>query len=293
MFNKIIIHKNNLINNLKQVKQENPNSKICAMVKANAYGVGAEQVVQLLEEYVDFWGVACFFEAEKIKKLTNKQILIVGVLEKEFVDERFSYSCGSLEDIEYLINLSKPIRVHLKINSGMNRYGFKDLKQLKKGLDLILQSKLIIEGIYTHFATTDEYVEKQMKKFKKFIKLVNKFNFHPIIHADNSFVNEKFNHCLDMVRVGFSLYARSDGWFLPVHEIKTSIVEVQNIKNGELVGYDYRFVAKKDMKIAIVPVGYADGFDLKCVGMKLCVNNKYFKVLNVCMDCFMLDITNI
>ena len=108
MFNKIIIHKNNLINNLKQVKQENPNSKICAMVKANAYGVGVEQVVQVLEEYVDFWGVACFFEAEKIKKLTNKQILIVGVLEKEFVDERFSYSCGSLEDIEYLINLSKP-----------------------------------------------------------------------------------------------------------------------------------------------------------------------------------------
>ena len=199
---------------------------------------------------------------------------------------------SSLEDVEYLTRLNKKIKIHLKINSGMNRYGFKDLRELKKGLELILSSKIIIEGVYTHFATTDEYVEKQMNRFKKFVKLVRKFNVYPIIHADNSFVNEKFNHSLDMVRVGFSLYARSDGWFLPVHEIKTSIVEVQNVKDGELVGYDYRFVAKKDMKIAIIPVGYADGFDLKCVGMKLCVNNKYFKVLNVCMDCFMLDITN-
>ncbi|MBQ8615236.1 MAG: alanine racemase, partial [Clostridia bacterium] len=77
MFNEIIIHKSNLINNIKQVKFENPNSKVCAMVKANAYGVGDIEVVQILEDYVDFWGVACFFEAQKIKTFTNKPILIV------------------------------------------------------------------------------------------------------------------------------------------------------------------------------------------------------------------------
>ncbi len=293
MFNKVIIHKDNLINNIKQVKTENSNSKICAMIKANAYGVGDRQVVQILEEYVDFWGVACFFEANRIRKITNKKILIVGVIEKDFVDDRFSYSCGDLDDVMFLIGLKKNINIHLKVNSGMNRYGFKDMGEFKKALSLISNSNLNLEGLYTHFATRDENVQKQMRVFKKFVVLTKKFGFDPIVHADNSFVNEKFNHNLDMVRVGYSLYARSDGWFLPAIEIKSEVVKIQKVKKGELVGYDYRFVAKNDMNVAIIPLGYADGFDLKCVGMELNINNKKCKVINVCMDCFMLDVSQV
>ena len=291
MFNKILIHKNNLINNIKQVKFENPNSKVCAMVKANAYGVGAKEVVQILEEYVDFWGVACFFEAKEIKPLTQKNILIVGALEKDNIDEDFSYSCGNLEEVEYLVSLKKTIKIHLKVNSGMNRYGFKDIKELKKALNLISHSNLIIEGVFTHFATTDKFVEEQMKTFKKFVKLCNSFGFYPIVHADNSFVNEKFNHNLDMVRIGFNLYNRSEGWFLPAIEIKSEIVETQEVRKGELVGYDYRSVANKNTRIGVVPVGYADGFDLKYIGMFLMIDGAACQVLNVCMDCFMLDIS--
>jgi len=293
MFNKIIIHKKNLINNIKQVKSENPNSKICAMVKANAYGVGQTQVVQILEDYVDFWGVACFFEAQQIRNLTNKKILIVGALEKGCVDEDFSYSCGDIDDVKYLISLKKAIHVHLKINTGMNRYGFKDIKELKLALELIAQSCLKIEGVYTHFATQDEEVDKQMKIFQKFVKTINKFGYFPIVHADNSFVNEKYNHRLGMVRIGYSLYARSDGWFLPAYEIKSEVVKIQEVKKRELVGYDYRFVAKNDMRIAIIPVGYADGFDLKYIGLNLDVNGEQCEVVNICMDCFMLDVTNL
>lgn len=292
MFNKILIHKNNLINNIKQVKFENPNSKICAMVKANAYGVGFCEVVETLKEYVEFFGVACFFEACEVKKLTNNKILIVGPIEENNISEDFSYTVGSLDDVKTLISLKKPINIHLKINTGMNRYGFKNIKDFKKALGLILNSKLIVEGIFTHFATTDEFVKTQMKIFNKYVKVCNSFGFYPIVHADNSFVNEKFNHGLDMVRVGFNLYNRDQGWFLPVVEIKSRVVQTYDVLKNELVGYNYRFVAEKNLKIAIVPIGYADGFDMRYINMELNINGFNCKVLNICMDCFMLDITN-
>lgn len=292
MFNQFIVHKNNLINNIKQVRFENPNSKVCAMVKANAYGVGDEIVIKTLEDYVDFWGVACFFEAQKIKPLTKNKILIVGALEKEYIDEDFVYSCGNIDELKFLIDLKKQIRIHFKVNTGMNRFGFKSLREFKKAMNMICHSCLILEGLYTHFATTDEFVLEQMVEFKKYIKVCNSFGVFPIVHADNSFVNEKFNHKLDMVRIGFSLFNRDEGWFLPTCEIKSTIVETYSISKGEQVGYEKRFVAPKKMKIAIIPIGYADGFDFKYIGMELNVAGQKLKVLNICMDCFMLDITN-
>ncbi len=292
MFNKFIIYKDNLINNIKQVKSENQNSKICAMVKANAYGVGDCEVVKILENYVDFYGVACFFEAQKISVITNKKILIVGALEKENINENFSYSCSEIEDVKYLSSLNKRINIHLKVNTGMNRFGFKDIKEFKNVLGIIKNSKLNFEGLFTHFATSDEKVEEQMTVLNKFIKIVRKHGFNPIIHADNSFVNEKYNHHLNMVRVGFNLYAQSSGWFLPVTEIKTKVVQIQDVKKGELVGYNYRYVASKNVKVAIIPIGYADGFNLKNIGLELNLNGNLCKVLNVCMDCFMADVTN-
>lgn len=293
MFNKLIIHKDNLINNIKQVKFENPNSKICAMVKANAYGVGDVEVVKILEPYVDFWGVACFFEAERIKNITTKRILIVGPLEKSNIDLSFSYTCGSIEDLNYLISLKKNIHIHLKINTGMNRYGFNSMKTFKKALNIISKSNLVIEGIFTHFATCDEFVGIQMKKFQRFVKVCNNEGYNPICHADNSFVNEKFNHNLDMVRIGFNLYNNNHGWFLPTVEIQSEIVQINRVKKGELVGYDYRCVAEKNMKVAILPIGYADGFLLKYINMELIINNSHCKVLNVCMDCIMIDVSKL
>ena len=102
-----------------------------------------------------------------------------------------------------------------------------------------------------------------------------------------------YNHNLDMVRIGFSLFARQGGGFLSAHEIKSEIVEVQTVKKGELVGYDYRFIAQKNMTVGIVPIGYADGFDRKYIGLELIQNGNKCEVLNVCMDCFMLDVTKV
>ncbi len=291
MFNEILINRYNLINNIEQVKLKNPKSLICAMVKANAYGVGLKEVVKTIDNFVDYFGVACFFEAKNVRKYTTKNILIVGPLERKKISSDFSYACNSLEDIKFLASLNKKIRIHIKINTGMNRYGINSLKEFKEMLNIVKSSFLQLDGIFTHFATTDEYVACQMKKFNKFINLVKKLKLKLIIHANNSFVNEKYNHNLSMVRIGFNLYNRDNSEFKHVVSIKSKIVHINFIKKGELVGYDYRFVAQQNMKIAVVPVGYADGFDLGYIGCELNVKGYECKVLNICMDCFMIDIS--
>ena len=127
----------------------------------------------IIDRYVDYYGVACFFEARQLRSLTDKKILILGVVDE--IDEDFSYSCNSIDDALKLISSKKKINIHIKINTGMNRYGFSSIKELRTALKLIKKSKLNIEGIYTHFATDDKYVNIQMKKFQKYLKILTKY----------------------------------------------------------------------------------------------------------------------
>ena len=291
MFNTFVVNKINLINNIKQVKLINPNSKICAMVKANAYGVGLANVVKILDAYVDFFGVACFFEAEQVLKLTNKKILIVGPLEKFKPTPLVSYTCSSLKDVLFLKKQNIQLNIHLKINSGMNRYGFKYLKEFNMALKEIKNSKLKLEGVYTHYATDDDYVVKQNNRFAKFLHLVYKYKFNPIVHADNSSVNVKHNHHYNMVRIGYNLYNCNVRKFRRVVSIYSTITNINHVKKGELVGYNYKCVAKSNLKVGVIPIGYADGFSLSNIGLSLRVGKNNCKVLNVCMDSFMIDLT--
>ncbi len=292
MFNKLIISKQNLLNNLLKLKAKAKNTKLCAMVKANAYGVGAEFVVKTLTNHVDFFGVCCVLEAEEIAPLTDKPILITSALDREHINTRFSYTCNCVEDVCFLASLNQPIKVHLKINSGMNRFGTSSLKEFELCLNKIKSSKLVLEGLYTHFATSDKYVNTQLKKFNKFVALAKKHNLKTIIHTDNSSVFNLFNHKFDMARIGFDLYCNNKLGFNPVATIQTTIEQINKVKAGQLVGYDRRFVANKNIKVAVLPVGYADGFDMHYIGLNIDVDGKKCKVLNICMDCFMLDVGN-
>lgn len=294
MFNEVLINKENLLNNIEELRKKNENSKLCAMVKANAYGIGVVEVVKIIDEKVDFYGVVNFEEAKKIKNLTTKKILIVGAIDyEEEVDSSFSYACHSLQDIKFLISKNKELNIHLKVNSGMNRFGFKSFNEFKKAICLIRKSNLVLEGVFTHFATNDKYTELQFQNFQKFMDYTKKQFSNCLIHTDNSIVNKFQNHNLGMVRIGFDLYNLNNDKNKVTVKIKTKVVAIQKVKAGELVGYDYRFVANKNIKIAVLPIGYADGFGLENIGLKLKLKNEECEVLNVCMDCFMLDVTKI
>lgn len=294
MLNKVYYNSKNLVENVQQVQKNNPNSMICAMVKANAYGIGTAFAVKTLSPYVHFFGVATQKEAEKVEKFTSKKILIVGPLERtNKINSRFSYTCHCLEDVEFLASLNKKLNIHIKVNSGMNRYGFSNKQEFSKALTIIQGSKLLFEGIFTHFATDDDFVESQLNVFKKYLTLTKKFGFNPIVHVDNSIVNQKKNHHKSMVRIGFDLYNKNNFYFKPVVSIKSSIVQINQCKKGDLVGYDYKYVCPTRKTIAVVPVGYSDGFSKSYIGTNISFKGKKCSVLNVCMDCFMIDITNI
>ena len=106
-------------------------------------------------------------------------------------------------------------------------------------------------------------------------------------------VSELKNHALDMVRIGFNMYNQDKFGYKPVVKIKSKIVQINSVKKGELIGYDRRFVASKKMKVAIIPIGYADGFDMRYIGGSILFKSVQCKILNICMDCFMLDVTDV
>ena len=280
MFNEIIINKQNLINNVRQVRLNNPNSMVCAMVKA-------------IKDHVDYFGVACLFEAKRVRRFTNLPILIVGPLERKKPDDRFIYTCHSLDDVLFLAKYNIEINIHLKLNTGMNRFGFCDINEFTETLEIIKSSKLKLIGLFTHFATCDNMVEVQFKKFKKFIKTIKEYNENIIIHTDNSEVNKIYNHNLDMVRIGFDLYYGRTYNFKPIVEIKSKVVQINIVKKGEMIGYSSRCVVDKKTIVAVIPIGYADGFDMSYIGKYVYIKDKPCKVLNICMDCFMLDVSKV
>lgn len=307
-FNNYIIDVNNLKNNYNQIKNYVGSSvKVCAMVKADAYGHGIKDVCTALKN-ADFFGVASALEARHIRKFNKKtSILIVGVVNPECVcwcaKNNVSVTVTSLEELKlfsYLVGYNK-LKVHLKVNSGLNRIGFNNINEFKKALKFIKYNfNIELEGVFTHFATKlndVEFIIKQHERFLQFTKFIN--NSNVIIHCCNSFATlmlKNYHH--NMVRCGFNLY----GWQLdykmqlkPVLSITSKVVFIHKVKPGETIGYDRTFIATKNLKIAVLPIGYADGFDRRLSNkLQVIINGKKAKVVgNICMDVCMVDVTNI
>ena len=288
-----IIHKDILINNFLSL-QKISNKNICAVVKANAYGHDSKTVVKILNDYCNFFAVQNLYEALQIRKVTNKTILVLGycIDYLKAIENNISITVENLQQLYDLIKLNKNVNIHLKINTGMNRLGIKSLKTLKKCLNLIKNNKKInIEGVFTHFFCSSDYEisQNQMRIFNKYVAEIKK-SFNPIIHIGGSgMINYNFD--ADYIRCGISLYGYNCKYTKPVMEIKSKILKITNIKKGEFVGYDCFFKANKNMRIGLVPLGYADGI---VQNVQIFYNNHILKCVGkVCMDMFMVDISNI
>lgn len=305
--NEYEISKKSLENNISAIRRHMGNStKICAVVKANAYGLGVENVCKIIEDEVDYWAVVSVFEALELRKISpQKPILILGSCNIEYANEcakhNITLSVSSVDEIRYLNkNLTSILNIHLKLNTGMNRYGVSNIKDLKNMLLEIKKcDRLKLTGVYTHFATKasdTKFIEKQYEKFKKMLNYVPKSNI--IVHCSSSYVTltDKQKLC-NMVRVGFSLYGNLYNRLKieDVVSVRAKVMFLHTISAGETVGYDRTFVAKKRTKIAVCSMGYADGFARNLGNnFKVLINGKWAPVVGrVCMDCFMADVTNI
>lgn len=304
------------INNI--LKRIQPDAKLLAVVKADAYGHGAVEISKFIQDKCDFLGVACVDEAmELVEANIKKPILVLGYVspsEYETVVKYgiripiFTYETAKALSQE-AVKQNKCMPFHFCIDTGMSRIGFqatKDNADLCKQITLLPGIKA--EGIFSHFATADERdltkTKKQQELFKSFIKMLEERNVKvPIKHLNNSAGIMMLDECFDMVRSGIVTYGlypsqevdKSKLQLKPAMEWKTHISFIKTLEKGREISYGGTYITNSDTVVATVPVGYADGYPrcLSNIG-KVIVNKKYAPIIGrVCMDQFMIDITGI
>ena len=264
--------------------------KVCAMVKANAYGHGVKEVVEHLRDKVEYFGVCSQAEALEVRRFCDTKILIVS----PFVDidsckkHNFEFFVENLEMLKKAKTLHCLNLVHIKINSGMNRFGFDiDDKQVLKKLRTELKNEHIA-GFCTHFACLDD-VKITKKQYQKFIKIKKFLGVTALTHLGGSEVIE-YNFDYDMIRVGIGLYVQKGSQVLGIN---SQIVDIHNLSRGT-VGYDGRFEVTKPSRVAVAPVGYADGLPRLSSGAFVQINGKRCKIVgNICMDVCFVDVSNV
>lgn len=293
-------------------------SKLLAVIKADAYGHGAVEIGKLLEDKCDFFGVACVEEAvELIKAGIKIPVLVLGYVSAELYDVVVRYSIRipvfSYESAKALskesLRQQKTTPFHFCIDTGMSRIGFQTTEESADICKKITQLPNIeAEGIFSHFATADESdltkAKAQRERFKNFISMLSERAVEiPIKHLNNSAGIMVFDEYFDMVRTGIITYGlypsdEVDKSLLdirPAMEWKTHISHIKTLEKGREISYGGTYTVEKPSVIATIPVGYADGYP-RCLSNKgrVIVRGQYANIVGrVCMDQFMIDVTDI
>ncbi|MEO8819779.1 MAG: bifunctional UDP-N-acetylmuramoyl-tripeptide:D-alanyl-D-alanine ligase/alanine racemase, partial [Ginsengibacter sp.] len=313
------INLNSVAYNLKQYREKlKPETKIMAMVKAFGYGSGSYEIASVLEyNKVDYLAVAYTDEAIELRNAGITLPIMVMNTDKSVFDSLVNYnlepeifSFSLLKDFSEYLEKSglKNYPVHLKIDTGMHRLGFIE-NEMDSLCKIILGNHSIkIKSVFSHFAASEDENEdiftlQQFNIFKSCcVKIENILDYYFDTHIDNtSGVSRHPEFQLSMVRLGIGLYGIDSNKEMQknlknVSTLSTTISQVKKIKAGETVGYGRKARLQKDSLIAIVRIGYADGYSRRLgngVG-KMMVKNKLFPIIgNICMDMCMLDVTNI
>jgi len=303
--------------NYKLAEQCAPNCVICPVVKANAYGHGDIEIAKALVEQGARWlAVATIDEAIKLRDsgLLQARILLLGGDCTNYVDELVRYkitpSLISVQSVSRLAEkLTSPMKVHIEIDTGMSRLGVK-FDQLSSLISVLKVSRGIeLEGLFTHFANADQkedvVTDIQLCRFNAAIDHFDNEGMSPSIkHVANSAAvlsRVDDSGCFDMVRPGLMIYGVSpfpDGENYGLKVCSRWLVRpllIKNLNKGESVSYAGLWKAPQDSCIAILSVGYADGYPRCMTGKaKVLVQGKYAPVVgNICMDYSIVDITGI
>ncbi len=306
----------NLIHNVNLIRKINPKLKIMAIVKANAYGHGDVEISHTLNNNnIDYFGVAFPEEGIKLRDAgITTPILVLGAQLSEYFKEHLQYNLDiTLADpyqIPLLKNLcrklNKKANVHIKIDTGMNCFGFSYKNFLDYADKIFDEQYFNIVGIYSHFSSADEddlsFTMLQLKRFQKIQYLIKKKFPEIIFHfANSAAVMQIPQSHFDMVRPGIMLYGNPPGpdfklsWNLKeVMRFISKISLIREIDKGESASYNRKYTANSNMKAALIAAGYADGYNryLSNRGEVLIQGERYKVIGNVCMDRFLVDIKN-
>ena len=305
------------LNNIKKLLKED--TKICTVLKANAYGHGSVEIAKFLEnKNVDYFAVARIEEAIELRQNNIKiPILCLGFVPEEYfevaIKNNITLTVYSLEVAKKLNNicenLNTNINVHIKIDTGMSRIGFEVSKESIDEIANICELKnLYIEGIYTHFAMADEadkdFTYRQIEGFKFIVDGIEKRNINiPIKHVSNSAaVIDLPDLNFNMIRCGIILYGyypsdevlKDRIQLKPAMTLKTRVSHIKDLKKDSGISYGLKYRTNEIEKIVTIPIGYADGFTRMQNNPKVSINNSIFDVVGrICMDQCMVDVTGI
>lgn len=331
------ISHNNLTNNVKEIKKKYPEYKYyIGIVKNNAYHHGIKIVNALKKGGINYFAVSSLEEALELRKFnTDTPVLILEPIEKEYI-----YDCVNnnititVENLEYLKEIAKldikyELKIHLKLDTGMNRLGLKSNEEVKNAIEILEKnSKLFLEGIYTHFATSginDKIWDNQIEKFQELTKNVDLSKI-PIVHLGRSLTlvnHPKISFCngirLGIIMYGFSQSQKKDtslkgqirniknNYLRKKYNISSTTIQndlnlktafslysivmsVRPILAGEYVGYNANFVSKENGYILTIPIGYADGVDKRF--KYVYINNQRYQIVADTMDMIMIFANN-
>lgn len=314
------INLSTLKNNMNIIKSITKGAKLLNILKANAYGHGIIEIAKASEKFkVDAIGVATVEEGIKIRKSGVKIPIIV--LFQHFKSESAEICKYNLIPVisnsdnlpyydKYLekYKISSKLKVFIKVDTGLSRMGAKPEEVLDLAKKVLSYKNLILEGISTHYAAADmndlkskDFTKKQIKIFTNVINNLksNKIKINTIHSANSSAILSYKKTIFDMVRAGIILYGyppinAEKMKIKPVMELKSKIVLIKNLKKGESVSYGMTWKASKDTKIALIPIGYADGINRKLSNnWEVKINDKYYPVRGrICMDLTMVEIFN-
>ncbi|SFN68068.1 alanine racemase [Salegentibacter flavus] len=308
-----------LAHNYKFIRSKiSPEVKFMSVIKAYAYGNDSVEIARKLEELgTDYFAVAYTDEGIRLRKAgISKPILILHpqpVNYPEIIEHCLEPNLYSARTLQLFTDLAEKMNqenypVHIKFNTGMNRLGFteKNFEEIPKKLKTTGAVK--VASAFSHLAASEDWQERdftlhQIHRFQKLAEnLLDHLDYRPIFHICNT--SAIFNYPeagFDMVRSGLGLYgfsndANLDKNLKPVGTLKTVISQIQDLEEGDTVGYSRAFKAEKATRTATLPIGHADGIN-RIYGHEkagVFVNGEYAPIVgNVCMDIIMIDVTNI
>lgn len=310
-----------IASNIKNIRAKvDKNSGIIGIIKADAYGHGSVETAKvLLDNGADWLAVAVVDEGLNLRKNgITAPILLLGytpelrlndVINNGFIQTVYSYDTAKKLS-EAASALGKKAVIHIKIDTGMGRIGYRVNEESAD--EIVKISKLPnidVNGMFTHFSTADEadkaYTLEQYNKFVKMNDMLEERGLHiPVKHAANSAAIMDFDNMMfNMVRPGIILYGaypsdevKKENLLLsPAMSIKTHVSYVKDVNEGDSISYGRKYTAPSKRRIATIPVGYADGFiRAYSKGGKVLVRGEYAPIVGrICMDQFMVDVTDI
>ncbi len=312
----LVVSLSQILNNCKAIRRRiAPETRLCAVVKSDAYGHGAKEVAAHLikNNACDAFAVATAFEGAELREsgISNAPIVVLGHSDERDFGLSVKYGLSqTVFDIQGLKGLSEAAKAvggrasaQLKIDTGMTRVGVRGENELSAILTEWKGVKNVsLDGMFTHFCCADtdpDFTRLQFERFKAAEKTVHDFGYSPVRHASASTAMHMPEYALDMVRAGIALYGADAPAFAreirPAQTLITHPVRIAWAEPRETVGYGRTFTCERKTRVVTVPCGYGDGYP-RILGnrARALINGKSANVIgNVCMDMLMLDATDV